>query len=104
MLAGAGVDAAATRQVRELASAEARPHVIDLANQTTLRTLAGLFALAKACVSNDSGAMHLAAAIGVRVVAVFGPTREKETAPLARGKIDPNGWVLPPASTRAPSR
>lgn len=25
-----------------------------------------------------------------------------ETAPLARGKIDPNGWVLPPAVTRAP--
>jgi heptosyltransferase II len=84
VLAGAGVDAEATRQVRELASAEARPYVLDLANQTTLRTLAGLFALAQACVSNDSGAMHLAAAIGVRVVAVFGPTREKETAPLAR--------------------
>src|SRR5688500_12701596 len=81
VLAGAGVDAEATRQVRELASAEARPFVLDLANQTTLRTLAGLFALAQACVSNDSGAMHLAAAIGVRVVAVFGPTREKETAP-----------------------
>jgi len=27
-----------------------------------------------------------------------------ETAPLARGKLDPNGWVLPPASSRAPSR
>jgi hypothetical protein len=27
-----------------------------------------------------------------------------ETAPLARGKIDPNGWVLPPPSPRAPSR
>jgi hypothetical protein len=27
-----------------------------------------------------------------------------ETAPLARGKLDPNGWVLPPASTRAHSR
>jgi heptosyltransferase-2 len=35
-------------------------------------------------VSNDSGAMHLAAALGVRVVALFGPTRDKETAPLAR--------------------
>jgi heptosyltransferase-2 len=33
-------------------------------------------------VSNDSGAMHLAAASGVRVVAIFGPTIEAETAPL----------------------
>jgi heptosyltransferase-2 len=84
VLVGAGVDAEATRLVRELAAAEARPHVIDMANLTTLRTLAGVLALAGACVSNDSGAMHLAAAVGVRVVALFGPTRDKETAPLAR--------------------
>jgi heptosyltransferase-2 len=84
VLVGAGVDAEATRLVHELASPEARPHVIDLAGATTLRTLAGALALARVCVSNDSGAMHLAAALGVRVVALFGPTREKETAPLAR--------------------
>jgi heptosyltransferase II len=84
VLVGAGVDAEATRLVRALAASEARPSVIDLANLTTLRTLAGVLALAGACVSNDSGAMHLAAAVGVRVVALFGPTREKETAPLAR--------------------
>jgi heptosyltransferase-2 len=33
-------------------------------------------------VSNDSGAMHLAAAVGVPVVAIFGPTNEHETSPL----------------------
>jgi heptosyltransferase-2 len=84
VLVGAGVDADATRQVGELATADARPHIIDLANATTLRTLAGVLSLANTCVSNDSGAMHLAAALGVRVVALFGPTRDKETAPLAR--------------------
>jgi heptosyltransferase II len=84
VLVGAGVDAEATRVVRELAADEARSSVIDLANATTLRTLAGVLALTGTCVSNDSGAMHLAAAVGARVVALFGPTREKETAPLAR--------------------
>ena len=84
VLVGAPVDASATRQVQEFAAPAARAHVIDVAGATTLRTLAGVLALAGACVSNDSGAMHLAAAIGVRVVALFGPTREKETAPLAR--------------------
>jgi heptosyltransferase-2 len=84
VLVGAGVDAEATRLVRDLTDEPARPYVLDLANLTTLRTLAAVMALARACVSNDSGAMHLAAAVGVRVVAVFGPTREKETAPLAR--------------------
>ena len=39
-------------------------------------------ALADACVSNDSGAMHVAAAVGVPLAAIFGPTNERETAPL----------------------
>ena len=33
-------------------------------------------------VSNDSGAMHLAAALGRPVVAIFGPTDERATRPL----------------------
>jgi heptosyltransferase-2 len=39
--------------------------------------------LASACVSNDSGAMHLAAAAGVPTVAIFGPTNERATWPIA---------------------
>jgi heptosyltransferase-2 len=84
VLVGAPVDASATALVQGLATSDARPHVLDVAGATTLRTLAGVLALAGTCVSNDSGAMHLAAALGVRVVALFGPTRDKETAPLAR--------------------
>jgi len=84
VLVGARVDASATQLVQQSAAAETRPHVLDVAGATSLRTLAGVLSLARACVSNDSGAMHLAAALGVRVVALFGPTRDKETAPLAR--------------------
>jgi heptosyltransferase-2 len=58
--------------------------VIDLAGQTTLVQLAGILAACTACVSNDSGAMHLAAAVGTPVVAVFGPTNERATAPVPR--------------------
>src|SRR4051812_6187935 len=57
---------------------------IDLAGQTSLQALAGVLAVSAACVSNDSGAMHLAGAIGTPIVALFGPTREAETAPLTR--------------------
>ncbi len=32
-------------------------------------------------MSNDSGAMHLAGAVGAKLVALFGPTIERETAP-----------------------
>jgi heptosyltransferase-2 len=61
----------------------ARPLSI-LTGATTLQTLAGVMSLAAACVSNDSGAMHLAGAVGTPLAALFGPTREKETAPLTR--------------------
>ena len=82
LLVGSGADRATTTLVRSLMAADARAHAIDVAGETTLETLAGLFAIAQACVSNDSGAMHLAAAVGTPIVAVFGPTRERETAPL----------------------
>jgi heptosyltransferase II len=43
-----------------------------------------VIAIAKAFVSNDSGAMHVASAVGAPVAAIFGPTREYETRPLPR--------------------
>jgi heptosyltransferase II len=84
VLIGSTADGATTRWVRTLVPEDTRAKIIDLAGATTLDTLAGVFALASACVSNDSGAMHLAGAVGVPLAAVFGPTRERETAPLAR--------------------
>jgi heptosyltransferase-2 len=43
--------------------------------------LAALFSLARLLVGNDSGPMHLAAAVGTPVVAFFGPTDPGRTAP-----------------------
>jgi heptosyltransferase-2 len=56
--------------------------VIDLAGRTDLPALAGVLARCGAFVSNDSGAMHLAAAVDVPVIGLFGPTREWATSPL----------------------
>ena len=56
--------------------------MFDLVGQTDLATLAGVLTRCRALVTNDSGAMHLAAAAGVRVAAVFGPTNEHATGPL----------------------
>ena len=58
--------------------------MIDVAGETTLESLAGLMTLSRVFISNDSGAMHVASALGVPVVGVFGPTREYETRPLPR--------------------
>jgi heptosyltransferase-2 len=44
--------------------------------------LAALLALCDGFVGNDSGAMHVAAALGVPTVGIFGSTRPDRTAPL----------------------
>jgi heptosyltransferase-2 len=55
--------------------------VLDLVGATDLEALAGVLVHCRTLVTNDSGAMHVAAAAGVPVTAIFGPTRERETAP-----------------------
>ena len=52
-----------------------------------LPTLFGIFSCCRGVVSNDSGAVHVAAALGVPVTALFGPTNEKATSPLG-GRTD----------------
>jgi heptosyltransferase II len=84
VLVGSGGDRQTTEWVRREVEGAAADRVIDLAGTTTLQVLAGVMSLAGACVSNDSGAMHLAGAVGVPLAALFGPTREYETAPLMR--------------------
>ena len=56
--------------------------VVNLIGRTDLRQLTGVLARCAGFVSNDSGAMHLAAAVGAPVTAIFGPTDEQATSPL----------------------
>lgn len=56
--------------------------VLNLIGRNDVRGLAGVLVNCRALVSNDSGAMHLGAAVGLRVTVPFGPTDERETRPL----------------------
>lgn len=58
---------------------------LNLAGQTSLEELAGLLAQARLAVTADTGPMHLAAALGTRVVALFGPTAAGRTGPFGTG-------------------
>ena len=53
-----------------------------LCGETSLADLAGVLSRLRLLVTNDSGPMHVAAALGVPVVAVFGPTDDRETGPV----------------------
>lgn len=68
--------------------------LIDFCGKSDLATLAGVLSQAHAVVSNDSGAMHLAGAVGAKVIAVFGPTNEARTSPLSAGADAPTPIVI----------
>jgi heptosyltransferase II len=55
---------------------------ISLVGQTSTRDLAALFSACSIFIGNDSGAMHVAAAAGLPVIGIFGPTDPEGTAPL----------------------
>jgi len=57
----------------------------NLAGQTSLAELAGIMQRARLAVTADTGPMHLAAALGTRVVALFGPTAPGRTGPFGTG-------------------
>ncbi len=87
VLVGAGGDAVAGSEFTQAllalpGGAGTRTAVVDLIGKTDLATLAAVLAGARAVVANDSGAMHLAGAVGAPLVAIFGPTNEQQTAPL----------------------
>ncbi len=55
---------------------------IDLTGKTAISDLPALLSRCHLFIGNDSGAMHVAAAVGLPVVAVFGPTDPFGTAPV----------------------
>jgi len=79
VMVGAAADAGAAHDVER--SAKASRSIVSLVGRTDLPTLTGVFANCRALVTNDSGAMHLAAAVGIPVTAMFGPTNERATSP-----------------------
>jgi lipopolysaccharide heptosyltransferase I len=60
---------------------------IITAGSTTIKGLVALLSKAKVLVTNDSGPMHIAAALNVPVVAIFGPTDPGRTGPYGKGHI-----------------
>jgi heptosyltransferase I len=70
-----------TNQLRALTASP----FIDLCGEIPLGCLPALLSTASVMVTNDSGPMHIASALGVPVVAIFGPTSAIRTGPYGDG-------------------
>ncbi len=77
-LLGSPKDAA----VGEMIMQETQQKCINLTGRTSLVEAVDLLSLASAVVSNDSGLMHIAAAVKKPLIALYGPTSSAFTPPL----------------------
>ena len=80
-LLGSKNDGAVTAEIAALA-----PGSIDMAGQTRLEDAIDMIAAARLAVANDSGLMHVAAAVETPIVAVYGSTSPKNTPPLSENR------------------
>ncbi|MCP3950849.1 MAG: glycosyltransferase family 9 protein, partial [Desulfobacterales bacterium] len=74
----------ADRAVISAITANMRHKALNLAGKTSLLGLAALYQRAALLVSTDTGPMHLGAAVGLPVVALFGPTAPWRTGPYGQ--------------------
>jgi heptosyltransferase-2 len=77
--------AEAERPLAAAIAAAVRAPALDLCGRTTLPELLGVLSRLELLLSGDSGPMHLASALGTPLVAIFGPTDWRETAPAGPG-------------------
>ncbi len=78
ILFGTSAEAAVSSAI----AAGMRRSPIDLTGKTAINDLPALLSQCHLFIGNDSGAMHVASAVGLPVVAVFGPTDPFGTAPM----------------------
>lgn len=82
-LMGSTNDQIVAEQVRQLLSNDNQKYCFNLAGKTSLSEAIALMTLADAVVSNDSGLMHIAAALEKPLVVIFGSTSPEHTPPLS---------------------
>jgi heptosyltransferase-2 len=76
---GSAEESTLAKEVMKLAKVPA----ISMAGRTSLAEFMQLIQGCDLFITNDTGTMHVAAGLGVPTLAIFGPTNERETRPLA---------------------
>jgi heptosyltransferase II len=79
VIVGAAADLEVANEVQRLM----RTPVANLAGRTSIAELTAVLAMSTLMISNDTGAAHVAAALGVPTVVIFGPTEHVATRPFS---------------------
>lgn len=96
-LFGSEKDAAVTAQINHLTSQKC----LDLGGKTKLGDAIDLMSLCEAVVSNDSGLMHIAAALDKKLVAIYGSSNPHHTPPMnSQAVVEYLGLVCSPCFKR----
>jgi heptosyltransferase-2 len=70
------------KEIADRICSRMRARAISMVGRTTTRELPAMMAACSVFIGNDSGAMHVAAAVGLPVIGIFGSTDPSGTAPL----------------------
>jgi heptosyltransferase-2 len=82
-LLGSAKESPLAEEIRERSGSDS---IFNLCGRTSLTEAADLLAAARVAVTNDSGLMHVAAAVGTHVVAIYGSSSPQFTPPLTERK------------------
>lgn len=83
LIVGSNSDQSDALRIEEYTEGKAK----SIAGKTNLRELIAVFNKTRFVISPDTGTMHLAAACGKRVIALFGPTNPQRTGPFGEGHL-----------------
>jgi heptosyltransferase-2 len=81
IITGGKADAEPAMRINHALSRAKVPHTFNLAGRTSLHQLCAIFNLSRLVLTNDTGPMHVAAAVGTPVVVPFGSTSPDLTGP-----------------------
>ncbi|USE00346.1 lipopolysaccharide heptosyltransferase II [Vibrio sp. SCSIO 43133] len=81
-LFGSTKDREVTEKIRSQLNDGAQQHCYNMAGSTSLTEAVDLLAACNTVISNDSGLMHIAAAVGCNVIAIYGSSSPDYTPPL----------------------
>ena len=83
LIFGSKKDSETANELISFIPQELKDRVISLTGKTSITEAIDLIACCKLIICNDSGLMHIAAAVNTKIVAIFGSTSTKYTPPLS---------------------